>query len=65
MTNLVDSQTWVRLMAGNRGTQTKPKLALRRSARAIGLRSWLHAKGVLTMPDGQVIFSGSKAAPSA
>jgi G:T-mismatch repair DNA endonuclease (very short patch repair protein) len=38
MTDIVDSQTWVRLMAGNRGTKTKPKLALRSSARARGLR---------------------------
>ena len=36
MTDIVDSQTRFRMMAGIRGKKTKPKLALRRLLHAIG-----------------------------
>jgi DNA mismatch endonuclease, patch repair protein len=38
MTDIVDSQTLSRMMAGIRGKNTKPELALRRSLHALGFR---------------------------
>jgi DNA mismatch endonuclease, patch repair protein len=51
MTDIVDSQTRSRMMAGIRGKNTKPELALRRSLHALGFRYRLHAKGVPGKPD--------------
>ena len=51
MTDIVDSQTRSRMMAGIRGKDTKPELALRRSLHALGFRYRLHAKGILGKPD--------------
>lgn len=51
MTDIVDSQTRSRMMAGIRGKDTKPELALRRSLHALGLRYRLHAKGIPGKPD--------------
>ncbi len=51
MTDIVDSQTRSRMMAGIRGENTKPELALRRSLHALGFRYRLHAKGVPGKPD--------------
>lgn len=51
MTDIVDSQTRSRMMAGIRGKDTKPELALRRSLHALGFRYRLHAKGVPGKPD--------------
>jgi len=51
MTDIVDSQTRSRMMAGIRGKNTKPELALRRSLHALGLRYRLHAKGIPGKPD--------------
>lgn len=51
MTDVVDSQTRSRMMAGIRGKDTKPELALRRSLHALGFRYRLHAKGLPGRPD--------------
>ena len=51
MTDIVDSQTRSRMMAGIRGKDTKPELALRRSLHALGFRYRLHTKGVPGKPD--------------
>lgn len=51
MTDIVDSQTRSRMMAGIRGKDTKPELALRRSLHALGFRYRLHVKGILGKPD--------------
>lgn len=51
MTDIVDSQTRSRMMAGIRGKDTKPELALRRSLHALGFRYRLHAKGIPGRPD--------------
>ena len=51
MTDIVDSQTRSRMMAGIRGKDTKPELALRRSLHALGFRYRLHAKGIPGKPD--------------
>lgn len=51
MTDIVDSQTRSRMMAGIRGKDTKPELALRRSLHALGFRYRLHAKGIHGRPD--------------
>ena len=51
MTDIVDSQTRSRMMAGIRGKDTKPELALRRSMHALGFRYRLHAKGIPGKPD--------------
>jgi DNA mismatch endonuclease, patch repair protein len=51
MADIVDSQTRSRMMAGIRGKNTKPELALRRSLHGLGFRYRLHAKGVLGKPD--------------
>ncbi|MBW6494050.1 MAG: very short patch repair endonuclease [Burkholderiaceae bacterium] len=51
MTDIVDSQTRSRMMAGIRGRNTKPELALRHSLHALGLRYRLYVKGVPGKPD--------------
>lgn len=51
MTDIVDSQTRSRMMAGIRSKDTKPELALRRSLHALGFRYRLHAKGIPGRPD--------------
>ena len=49
--DIVDSQTRSRMMAGIRGKDTKPELALRRALHAQGFRYRLHAKGIPGKPD--------------
>lgn len=51
MTDIVSSRTRSRMMAGIRGKDTKPELALRRSLHALGFRYRLHAKGLPGKPD--------------
>lgn len=51
MTDIVDKQTRSRIMAGIRGKDTKPELALRRSLHALGFRYRLHAAGFRGRPD--------------
>lgn len=51
MTDIVDSQTRSRMMAGIRGKDTKPELALRRFLHARGFRYRLHTKNILGSPD--------------
>lgn len=51
MTDTVDSQTRSHMMAGIRGKDTKPELALRRSLHALGLRYRLHTKNLSGKPD--------------
>lgn len=51
MTDIVDSQTRSRMMAGIRGKDTKPELTLRRSLHALGFRYRLHVRGIPGKPD--------------
>ena len=51
MTDIVDQQTRSRMMAGIRGKDTKPELALRRTLHARGFRFRLHSKTVHGRPD--------------
>lgn len=51
MTDIVDQQTRSRMMAGIRGTNTKPELALRRALHARGFRFRLHSRTVNGRPD--------------
>lgn len=51
MTDVVDSHTRSRMMAGIRGKNTKPELALRHSLHACGFRYRLHGKGLFGRPD--------------
>lgn len=51
MTDIGDSQTRSRMMAGIRGKDTKPELVLRRSLHALGFRYRLHEKGLPGAPD--------------
>ena len=51
MTDIVDQQTRSRMMAGIRGKNTKPELALRRALHARGFRFRLHSKAVHGRPD--------------
>lgn len=51
MADIVDKQTRSRMMAGIRGKDTKPELALRRALHARGFRFRLHAKNVPGRPD--------------
>ena len=51
MADIVDRQTRSRMMAGIRGKDTKPELAIRRALHARGLRFRLHAKGMAGRPD--------------
>ena len=62
MVDIVDKATRSRMMAGIRGWDTKPELALRRALHARGFRYRLHAKNVVGRPDlvlpkyGAVVF---------
>ncbi|WP_424968867.1 very short patch repair endonuclease [Dinoroseobacter sp. S375] len=51
MTDIVDQQTRSRMMAGIRGKDTKPELALRRALHARGFRFRLHSKAIDGRPD--------------
>lgn len=51
MADIVDKQTRSRMMAGIRGKDTKPELALRQALHARGFRFRLHAKNVHGRPD--------------
>ncbi|MBA1140694.1 very short patch repair endonuclease [Mesorhizobium neociceri] len=51
MTDIVDKQTRSRMMAGIRGKDTKPELALRHALHARGFRYRLHSKGIPGRPD--------------
>nr|WP_161957329.1 DNA mismatch endonuclease Vsr [Aestuariivirga litoralis] len=47
----MDRQTRSRMMAGIRGKDTRPELALRRALHRLGFRFRLHAKGLAGRPD--------------
>lgn len=51
MTDIVDSQRRSQLMAGIRGRDTAPELAVRRIAHRMGLRFRLHRKDLPGRPD--------------
>lgn len=51
MTDIVDQQTRSRMMAGIRGKNTRPELALRKALHARGFRFRLHSKNVPGRPD--------------
>lgn len=51
MADIVDQQTRSRMMAGVRGKDTRPELALRRALHARGFRFRLHSKSVPGRPD--------------
>lgn len=51
MADIVDKQTRSRMMAGIRGKDTRPELALRRALHARGFRYRLHSRGVVGRPD--------------
>jgi DNA mismatch endonuclease, patch repair protein len=51
MTDIVDSQTRSRMMAGIRAKDTKPELVLRKSLHALGFRYRLHSKDLPGRPD--------------
>ena len=54
MPDIVDRQTRSRMMAGIRGSNTKPELSLRRALHARGLRYRLHDRRLSGTPD--VVF---------
>lgn len=51
MTDIVDKKTRSRMMAGIKGKNTKPELALRRALHALGFRFRLHSGNVHGRPD--------------
>jgi DNA mismatch endonuclease (patch repair protein) len=51
MADIVDRATRSRMMAGIRGKDTKPELAIRKGLHALGLRYRLHARGIPGRPD--------------
>jgi len=51
MADVVDKATRSRMMAGIKGTNTGPELALRKALHALGLRFRLHAKSLPGRPD--------------
>ncbi|PWE30597.1 very short patch repair endonuclease [Maritimibacter sp. 55A14] len=51
MTDIVDQQTRSRMMAGIKGKNTKPELALRRALHARGFRYRLHSRKFQGRPD--------------
>ncbi len=51
MADVVDKATRSRMMAGIKGTNTRPELALRKALHALGLRFRLHAKRLPGRPD--------------
>lgn len=62
MTDIVNQQTRSRMIAGIRGKDTGPEMALRRAMHVRGFRYRLHAKGLPGRPDlvlpkyGAVVF---------
>lgn len=60
MVDVVDAPTRSRMMAGIRGKDTKPELAVRKALHALGLRYRLHAKDLPGKPD--IVFPKYKAA---
>lgn len=59
MTDIVDQQTRSRMMAGIKGKDTEPEMALRRAMHARGFRYRLHAKGLPGRPDLVLLKYGS------
>lgn len=59
MTDIVDTQTRSRMMAGIRGKDTKPELVLRRALHSRGFRYRLHGKEIKGKPD--LVFSRFRA----
>ena len=51
MADVVDKATRSRMMAGIKGANTKPEMALRKALHALGLRFRLHAKRLPGRPD--------------
>lgn len=51
MADTVDKQTRSRMMAGIKGKNTKPELAIRRTLHAYGFRFRLHPKEIYGRPD--------------
>ena len=51
MTDIVDKKTRARMMAGIKGKNTKPELALRQALHRSGFRFRLHCKNVVGRPD--------------
>ncbi|TAT84814.1 DNA mismatch endonuclease Vsr [Rhizobium ruizarguesonis] len=51
MTDIVDRRTRSRMMAGIKGKNTKPEIALRRALHARGLRFRLHSRKIMGVPD--------------
>lgn len=51
MADVVDKATRSRMMAGIKGANTRPELALRKALHALGLRFRLHAKRLPGRPD--------------
>ena len=51
MVDIVDAETRSRMMAGIKGKNTRPELALRRSLHARGFRYRLHSKNAQGRPD--------------
>ncbi|WP_300395763.1 very short patch repair endonuclease [Henriciella sp.] len=60
MTDVVDRATRSRMMAGIRGSNTKPELLLRKGLHALGFRYRLHAKELPGRPD--LVFPKHEAA---
>lgn len=60
MVDIVDAKTRSRMMAGIKGKNTKPELAVRRSLHARGFRYRLHSKNVHGRPD--LVFTKHRAA---
>lgn len=58
--DVVDSRTRSRMMAGIRGADTRPELALRRELHRAGLRYRLHVAGLPGRPD--LVFPARRAA---
>lgn len=59
MTDIVDKQTRSRMMAGIKGKDTKPELALRRALHALGFRFRLHVTTLAGRPD--LVFARHRA----
>jgi DNA mismatch endonuclease (patch repair protein) len=59
MADITDKATRSRMMAGIRGRDTQPELAVRRALHAKGIRYRLHAKGLPGRPD--LVFSSRRA----
>lgn len=58
MADVVDAATRSRMMAGIRWRDTKPELAVRRAAHALGLRFRLHRRDLPGTPD--LVFPGRR-----